>query len=109
MNYLNRMYGGGNPAPESSKNANRVLGGLRGQGVDHYSILGEDGIERSVPTQRYVQALEEKIRIQDAKIAAQDAKFSVIEKRLRSLTNDQRIINSNQRVVNQSFKRTDDL
>ena len=103
MSYLHRMYGGKTtPSPESNKNANRVLGGLRGQGADHYSILGEDGVERSVPTQKYVQGLEQKIREQDTRI-------SVLEKRLRSLSNEQRNSNSSQRVAIQAFKRTDDL
>ncbi len=110
MSYINRMYGS-KPLVTNTvdKNPNRVVGGLKGQGADHYSILGEDGVERTVPTQKYVQALEEKIRQQDARLAAQDAKFSVIERRLRSLSNDQRVVVANQRMVNQSFKRTDDL
>ena len=100
MSYLHRMYGGKTtPSPESNKNSNRVLGGLRGQGADHYSILGEDGVERSVPTQKYVQGLEQKIREQDTRI-------SVLEKRLRSLSNEQRNSNSSQRVAIQAFKRT---
>lgn len=103
MSYLHRMYGGKTtPSPESNKNSNRVLGGLRGHGADHYSILGEDGVERSVPTQKYVQGLEQKIREQDTRI-------SVLEKRLRSLSNEQRNSNSSQRVAIQAFKRTDDL
>lgn len=85
MSYLNRMYGGTRAAPESSKNTNRVLGGLRGQGADHYSILGEDGVERSVPTQKYVQSLEQKVR-------DQDARMSVLEKKVRNLSTDQRMI-----------------
>jgi hypothetical protein len=85
MSYLNRMYGGTRSAPESNKNTNRVLGGLRGQGADHYSVLGEDGVERNVPTQKYVQSLEQKLREQDTRI-------SVLEKKLRSMSTDQRLI-----------------
>lgn len=103
MSYLNRMYGGRTtPSPESNKNSNRVLGGLRGQGADHYSILGEDGVERTVPTQKYVQGLEQKLR-------EQDTRMSVIEKRLRSLSNEQRNTAISQRVAIQSSRRTDDL
>ncbi len=40
MSYLNRMYGGNRPSQET-KNTNRVLGGLRGQGGDHGG--GTDG------------------------------------------------------------------
>jgi hypothetical protein len=84
MSYLNRMYGGARSAPESNKNTNRVLGGLRGQGADHYSILGEDGVERNVPTQKYVQSLEQKLR-------DQDARMSVLEKKIRNMSTDQRM------------------
>jgi hypothetical protein len=83
MNYLSRMYSRSNEPAPSQKNANRVLGGLRGQGVDHYSVLGEDGVERSVPTQKYVQGLEQKVR-------EQDSRLSVLEKRIRSVSNDQK-------------------
>ncbi len=84
MSYLNRMYGGTRAAPESNKNTNRVLGGLRGQGADHYSILGEDGVERNVPTQKYVQSLEQKLR-------DQDARMSMLEKKIRNMSTDQRM------------------
>jgi len=83
MSYLNRMYGGGRPETQT-KNTNRVLGGLRGQGADHYSILGEDGVERNVPTQKYVQSLEQKLR-------DQDARMSVLEKKIRNMSTDQRM------------------
>lgn len=85
MSYLNKMYSS-RPMAAIEKNTNRVLGGLRGQGADHYSILGEDGVERNVPTQKYVQSLEQKIREQDARIA-------MLEKRTRGLTNNQRTQN----------------
>ena len=84
MSYLNRMYGSTRAAPESNKNTNRVLGGLRGQGADHYSILGEDGVERNVPTQKYVQSLEQKLR-------DQDARMSMLEKKIRNMSTDQRM------------------
>jgi hypothetical protein len=83
MNYLSKMYSRINDPAPSQKNANRVLGGLRGQGVDHYSILGEDGEERSVPTQKYVQGLEQKVR-------EQDQRMQVLEKKIRSIGNDQK-------------------
>jgi hypothetical protein len=53
MSYLNRMYGGNRPSQET-KNTNRVLGGLRGQGADHYSILGEDGVDQQSPERSLV-------------------------------------------------------
>jgi hypothetical protein len=65
---------------KADKNPNRVLGGLKGQGVNSFSMLGEDGMEKEIPTQAYVQALEEKLRTQDTRLA-------VLEKQIRRLTN----------------------
>lgn len=68
MSFLTNMYGKKVPAIEKSsdKNPNRVSGGLKAQGADHFSMLGEDGVERQIPTQRYVQSLEEQLRKQRA-------------------------------------------
>ena len=63
----------------SDKNPNRVAGGLRAQGVDHVVMLGEDGTETQVPTQRYVQSLEEQVRKQRAEIAALQKKVSRLD------------------------------
>ena len=64
---------------KSEKNPNRVAGGLRAQGADHVLMLGEDGTETQVPTQRYVQSLEEQVRKQRAEIAALQKKTSRLE------------------------------
>ena len=65
MSYLNRMYNGKKTQSQSShKNPNRVVGGIKAQGVDTFSIIGEDGAEKKIPTQQYVQGLEEQIRQQ---------------------------------------------
>lgn len=66
MSYLNKMYGK-KITQESNKNPNRVMGGLKAQGVDSVTVLGEHG-ELIVPSQRYVQGLRDKIRVQDARI-----------------------------------------
>ena len=82
MSYLNQMYGRNKPAQtqsSSDKNPNRVLGGLRGQGADMMTVLGEDGTQHTIPSQKYVQGLEEKLRTQDARI-------SILEKKLRRVT-----------------------
>ena len=80
MNYLEKMYGSKTPqGVVKDKNPNRVLGGLRGQGSDHYSVLGEDGMEREVPTRAYVQGLEEKLR-------AQNLRIEMLEKKVRKLS-----------------------
>tara|TARA_Y100000592_G_C5352358_1_gene259465 strand:- start:297 stop:587 length:291 start_codon:yes stop_codon:yes gene_type:complete len=85
MSYITNMYGGQNPVQnKNEKNPNRVLGGLRGQGVDSYSVLGEDGQEKHIPTKAYVQGLEEKIK-------QQDNRLSMLEKQLRRLSNDQKM------------------
>lgn len=84
MSYLSRMYSSKPSTPQETKNTNRVLGGLRGQGADHYSILGEDGVERSVPTQKYVQSLEQKLREQDQRLAT-------LERKLRIESNERKL------------------
>jgi len=80
MSFLNDMYAR-RQAVAKQKNPNRVLGGLKGHGADHYSMLGEDGTERQVPTRAYVQGLEEKIRTMDSRI-------QILEKQLRKVRND---------------------
>jgi len=64
-NQLKRMYNStsqsAQPA-ESEKNPNRVSGGLKAQGQDSFTMLGEDGFEKEVPSQRYVKSLEEQVR-----------------------------------------------
>jgi hypothetical protein len=82
MSYLNLMYGRKSPAQtqsSSDKNPNRVSGGLKAQGVDHVVMVSEDGSEAQVPTQRYVQSLEEQIRKQRAEIAALQKKVSRLD------------------------------
>ena len=61
------------------KNPNRVSGGLKAQGQDSFTMLGEDGFEKEVPTQRYVKSLEEQTRkmrtdigLLERKLARQD-------------------------------------
>ena len=86
--YLNKMYGRKQtPALEKSsdKNPNRVTGGLKAQGVDHVVMVAEDGSESQVPTQRYVQSLEEQVRKQRAAISVLERKLSRIEGTLSSL------------------------
>jgi hypothetical protein len=82
MTYLNKMYGRNKQdqtQSSSDKNPNRVLGGLRGQGVDTMTVLGEDGVQHTIPSHKYVEGLEEKIRNQDVRI-------STLEKKLRRIT-----------------------
>ena len=80
MTYLNKMYGRTAPSPnkKSEKNPNRVAGGIRGQGADTIAMLGEDGLERILPTQKSVQALEEQIRKQQAAINVLERKLNRI-------------------------------
>jgi hypothetical protein len=81
-NFISTMYSRSiaKQVTKADKNPNRVLGGLKGQGVNSFSMLGEDGMEKEIPTQAYVQALEEKLRTQDTRLA-------VLEKQIRRLTN----------------------
>jgi len=93
MSYLNTMYSNKSlsskaPEKESTKNPNRVAGGLKGQGVDHFVMMSEDGSEQQVPTQRYVNSLEEQIRKQRAAINVLERKLARCESsidRLNSL------------------------
>ena len=97
MSYLNQMYGR-KAVPKSTtadKNPNRVAGGLRAQGADHFTMLGEDGSEQHIPTQRYVQSLEDQIRKQRAvvdvlerKLSKQRTSIDAIENYIRNNKND---------------------
>ena len=82
------MYGRKAPTTNQqdvpSKNPNRVLGGLKGQGVDTMTVLGEDGVQHTIPSQKYVQGLEEKLRLQDSRIAK-------LETQLRRINRDQKM------------------
>ena len=85
MSYLNTMYGNKSASSKPSekeltKNPNRVAGGLKGQGVDHFTMLGEDGSELQIPSQRYVSSLEEQIRKQRAALTVLERKLSRCEK-----------------------------
>ena len=78
------MYGRSKPdqtQSSSNKNPNRVLGGLRGQGVDTMTVLGEDGSEHTIPSTKYVQGLEDKLR-------ATEARLTTVEKQLRRISRD---------------------
>ena len=81
MSFLNQMYGRKrSPATSTSeKNPNRVAGGLKGQGADHFTMLGEDGLERQIPTQKYVQSLEEQLRVQRAAVNVLERKFNRLQ------------------------------
>ena len=82
MSYLSSMYARKvHKTQTPDKNPNRVLGGLKRHGADHYSMLGEDGTEKQVPTRAYVQGLEEKLRKLETMVQEQG-------KKIRKLTND---------------------
>jgi hypothetical protein len=54
--------------PSNNKNPNRVAGGIKGAGADHFISLGEDGVQNKLPSYHYVQALEQKVALQSSKI-----------------------------------------
>ena len=82
---LAKMYGAKTPqAITKDKNPNRVLGGLKGAGVNSFTMLGEDETEKQIPTYAYVQALEGKIKRLEQTMLEQD-------KHIRRLRNDQRL------------------
>ena len=85
MSYLNKMYGAKTPQGiVKDKNPNRVLGGLKGAGVNSFTMLGEDETEKQIPTYAYVQALEEKLKRLEQTVLEQD-------KHIRRLRNDQKM------------------
>ena len=88
MNYLAKMYSRNKSTPESSssdKNPNRVSGGLKAQGGDHFTMIAENGLEQQIPTQRYVQSLEEQSRKQRAAITVLERKLTRVEAALEQM------------------------
>lgn len=87
MNYLAKMYSRSKPAESSStdKNPNRVSGGLKAQGGDHFTMIAENGLEQQIPTQRYVQSLEEQSRKQRAAITVLERKLTRVEAALEQM------------------------
>ena len=61
---------------KSEKNPNRVAGGLRAQGVDRFTMLGEDGSQQEIPTLEYVRSLEEQSKKQRAAITVLERKLA---------------------------------
>ena len=93
---LARMYGAKAPqAITKDKNPNRVLGGLKGAGVNSFTMLGEDETEKQIPTYAYVQALEEKIKRLEQMMLEQD-------KHIRRMRNDQKM---DKAAVGRTFNR----
>ena len=83
MSYLSKMYGRKSPdqiQSSSDKNPNRVAGGLKAQGVDHVSMVNEDGSTTEVATKRYVQSLEEQLKKIRAENAALNKKLNRLDK-----------------------------
>lgn len=62
MSYLNKMYSKSPQQTKNQKNPARVSGGLRAQGVDSFEFLDENGSVNQVPSQRYVNSLEEQLK-----------------------------------------------
>jgi hypothetical protein len=90
MSYLNKMYGRNKPAQtqsSSDKNPNRVTGGLRAQGVDRFTMLGEDGSQQEVPSLEYVRSLEEQSKKQRAAITVLERKLTRCETAIEQLSN----------------------
>ena len=84
MSYLAKMYGRKSQdqtQSSSNKNPNRVLGGLRGQGVDTMTVLGEDGSEHTIPSTKYIQGLEDKLR-------ATETRLATVERQVRRISRD---------------------
>lgn len=89
MSYLNKMYGQAskNTQPSTDKNPNRVTGGLKAQGVDRFTMLGEDGTQQEVPSLQYVTSLEEQSRKQRAAITTLERKLTRLDTTVEQLKN----------------------
>jgi thiamine kinase-like enzyme len=87
MNYLHKMYSKHSRSEQSTmdKNPNRVAGGLKAQGVDTLTLLGEDGFEKEIPSKKYVQTLEEQVKKQRAAIDVLERKISRQESALEHI------------------------
>ena len=70
MKHIQRQYSQRptSKQPSAEKNPNRVAGGIKGAGADHFISLGEDGVQNKLPSYHYVQALEQKVALQSQKI-----------------------------------------
>ena len=81
------MYGRNPSQTQSSseKNPNRVTGGLRAQGVDRFTMLGEDGSQQEVPSLEYVRSLEEQSKKQRAAITVLERKLTRLDTALQQL------------------------
>jgi len=90
MSYLNKMYGRKAPSQtqsSSDKNPNRVTGGLKAQGVDRFTMLGEDGTQQEVPSLQYVNSLEEQSRKQRVAITTLERKLTRLDTTVEQLKN----------------------
>lgn len=83
------MYGrnSNNLHSQHNKNPNRVLGGLKGAGVDHFTVVSEDGFEKQIPSHRYVQTLEDQQKKMRAAIEVLQRKQARQESAIENLTN----------------------
>ena len=98
MNPLKRMYNSTSQnAMPPEKNPNRVSGGLRAQGQDSFMMLGEDGFDKEVPSQRYVKSLEDQVKklreetqLTNRKLARQDTNVQRLSAIVDQLKNQPR-------------------
>jgi hypothetical protein len=82
------MYGGKpQQTTTTDKNPNRVTGGLRAQGVDRFTMLGEDGSTKEIPTLEYVRSLEEQSKKQRAAIDVLERKLTRCDTAIQQLQN----------------------
>lgn len=82
---LRTMYSGAKSTP--SKNPNRVMGGLRASGVNSLTIIAEDGSEQAIPSQRYVETLEQKVRDQGTVIKEMQNNLNRVTRNITNLQN----------------------
>lgn len=86
MSFLANMYSQIHKLENSTKNPNRVAGGLRAQGVDTFTILDEQGSQRQIPSHSYVKSLEDQIKMQKESIRELEKRISKQGKAISTLS-----------------------
>jgi len=83
--------------PQSQKNPNRVSGGLRGSGSSHYFMMDENGNEQQIPTQKYVESLESRIKMHQDTITQMSRQIKTQKQSLTRLESQVSMISSKMR------------
>jgi predicted RNase H-like nuclease (RuvC/YqgF family) len=87
------------------KNPNRVMGGLRAHGMNSYTVIAEDGSEQAVPSQRYVETLEQKVLEQTTAIKEMQKQIERLNRNTNNLKNQINTVTRNSTYDNSVFNK----